>query len=78
MHVEEIKKLLHSEPFKPFTVYMPNDRAFQIPHPEFAWVTPNGRTMFIASENDTGTDMLEIPLIVRIQVKEQKRSKPKG
>lgn len=67
---DELKKILHAVPFKPFTVYMPNDRAFEIPHSDFACLTPRGRTLIIASNQSEGVDILDVPRIARMEIKD--------
>jgi hypothetical protein len=68
MAPNELKTLLQSRPFKPFTVFLPNGAGFEIPHPEFAWLTPTGRTLIVGKAKEDGVDMLEVPLITRVQV----------
>ena len=68
MSPNELKKLLETRPFKPFTVYLPQGTGFEVPHPEFAWLTPTGRTLIVGKASEDGVDMLEVPLITRVQV----------
>ena len=70
MRADELKKLLHAVPFKPFTVYMASEKAFEVPHHDFALLTPSGRTLIVASNESAGVDMLDVPLISRFQLKE--------
>ncbi len=70
MSADELKNLLHAVPFKAFTVYMANDRAFEIPHPDFALLTPKGRTLVVASNEDKGVNILDVPLIARMEIKD--------
>jgi hypothetical protein len=67
MDGREIRKLLSATPFAPFTVVMVNNKSFTVRHPEFALLTPNGRTLIIAPESDEGVDMLDVPLISRVE-----------
>jgi hypothetical protein len=69
MDANEIRRYLKAVPFRPFTVYMPSDKAFRIEHPDFALLIPNGRTLFVAHLNE-GTDILDVPLIARIDVQQ--------
>jgi hypothetical protein len=69
MHADELKKLLKATPFKPFTVDMPSEKAFQIPHSDFAFITPNGRTLIVAYGGG-GVDLLDIPLITRVEIQQ--------
>ena len=72
MSVDELKRLLNAVPFRPFTVYMPSDTSFRIPHPDFALLTPNGRTMVVAHEQSDAVDILDVPLITRLEVEAQR------
>ena len=50
MTAEQIKKAREKAPFKPFTIFLSDQRRFDIPHPDFVWVMPGGRTIGIADE----------------------------
>jgi hypothetical protein len=50
MTAEQVRKAREKAPFKPFTVYLSDQRCFQIPHQDFIWVVPGGRTIGIADE----------------------------
>jgi len=65
----EIKKQLDKQPFEPFALHLLDGRRFQVPHPEFAWVHPSGRTIHIADSKEGGTDILDILLIGSISVR---------
>ncbi|MEW6250508.1 MAG: hypothetical protein AB1716_07660 [Planctomycetota bacterium] len=39
MDAEEIRKHLKKQPFVPFRVHLSDDSAYDVPHPDFAWVT---------------------------------------
>ena len=70
MKADEIRILLKATPFKSFTVYMPSEKSFRVPHPDFAWLTPNGRTLIVAPAGSGGVDMLDVPLIARVEVQQ--------
>jgi len=48
---EQVKKAREKAPFKPFTIYLSDQRRFQIPHQDFMWVVPGGRTIGIADQS---------------------------
>ena len=50
MTAEQVKKARESAPFKAFTIYLSDQRRFEIPHADFVWVMPGGRTIGIADE----------------------------
>ncbi len=72
MSVDELKRLLNAVPFRPFTVYLPSDTHFQVPHPDFALLTPNGRTMVVAHQQSDAVDILDVPLITRVKVEAER------
>ena len=65
-----------ASPFKPFTIYTAGEKAFRIPHPEFAWLSPRGRTLIVGNTPDKGFDIVDVPLISRIEVHNLKKSTP--
>jgi len=68
MSADDLRNLLNAVPFRPFTVFLPSEKAFRIPHPDFALVTPRGRTMVVAQEQSDAVDILDVPLITRVEV----------
>lgn len=51
MTTEQVRKAREKAPFRPFTVFLSDQRQFQIPHPDFLWVMPGGKTIAIADES---------------------------
>ena len=47
---------------------MANDRAYSIPRPDFALLTPRGRTLVISRTEDEAVTILDVPLIARVEV----------
>ncbi len=47
VHPNQIKELLTRQPFQPFVVHLADGREFTVPHPEFAWLPPTGRTLYV-------------------------------
>ena len=70
MHADEIKLLLHHSPFRPFTLFMPSEKNFHVPHEDFAWLMPNGRTLIVATAEGTAAHHLSVPMITRVEVQE--------
>ncbi|MBI2929577.1 MAG: hypothetical protein HYY24_28265 [Verrucomicrobia bacterium] len=65
MNVDELRKLLRASSFRPFTVYTISEKAYYVPHPEFAWLTPEGDTLFVGHSGEGGADIVDVPLIAR-------------
>ncbi len=70
MHPDELKQLLHAAPFRPFTIFMPSEKSFTVPHQDFAWLSPNGRTLIVATAEGTAGNHLSVPMITRVEVEE--------
>jgi hypothetical protein len=48
---EQVRQAKGKAPFKPFSIYLSDQRRFEIPQPDFVWVMPGGRTLGIAHPN---------------------------
>lgn len=62
MTVEQIRKARQARPFKPFTLLTGGGREYRIPHPEFLWIIPPGRTIAVADTDGTAV-ILDLLLI---------------
>ncbi|HEX8297400.1 MAG TPA: hypothetical protein VF593_13935 [Chthoniobacteraceae bacterium] len=49
--LEELRRLLHAAPFRPFNLHMADGRAFKIGHPEVVMVTKKG---IVVVQDDAG------------------------
>ena len=76
MNADELKHLLHATPFRPFTVYLASEKAFPIPHADFAALTPKGRTLIVMHPDDEAFEILDVPLIARVEVHGAKHADP--
>ena len=74
MHAVEIRQLLHASPFRPFTVYLASEKSFVVPHEDFALLTPKGRTLIVSQSEKEAVDLLDVALIARVEVQDQKAS----
>ena len=48
-----------------------SEKSFHVPHPDFAFLTPNGKMLIVARTESTAVDLLDVPLIARIEVPEK-------
>ena len=74
MKANELRKLLRASPYHPITVCTGSNRKYSIPHPEFAALAPDGETLVVFLPGRQGLDVLDVPLIDRVEV----RKKPAG
>jgi hypothetical protein len=61
------KKARETAPFKAFTIYLSDQRRFLIPHQDFVWIVPGGRTIGIADENGT-VEIVDLVQITSLKV----------
>jgi hypothetical protein len=73
MTTDELRQMLRSAAFRPFTVYA-EGKAYFIPHPEFATLTPRGRTLIVMHKDNDALDLLDVSLIARAEIHERKKA----
>jgi hypothetical protein len=67
MRQDEVKKLLTAQPFRPFTIHLPEGRQVPVAHHDFALLSPDGRTL-LAYGPDSSFNMIDVMLIASIEV----------
>ena len=60
---EELREIQHASPFRPYTIRMADGRSFQVPHPDFVWIAPRGRTLVVAQPRP-GEDLADDPMSI--------------
>lgn len=66
MTSQELRATLQATPFRPFTVRMADGRSFDVGHPDFLLVGPNGRTAFVFGPSGAEFSMLDVMLMTEI------------
>ena len=67
MRVEQIKKLLISNPFRPFSIELVNDRRINVRHRDYAWFQEDDRTLWVEEEDGSAT-IVDVLLVQAIFV----------
>ena len=75
MTVEEILTLTKAQPFEPFTVYVAETTSYYVPHPEFIWLPPHQKAVYVV--NDVGAGQ-RVALKHVTRLEPGKRSKSNG
>ena len=65
MVFEEIRKLYHAAPFKPFDIVLGNGRSVPVEHPEFMALSPD-EDVVVVFETD-GHLTIDVPLIAALK-----------
>jgi hypothetical protein len=61
---DQLRSALRAAPFVPFRLHLVDQRAFDVPHREFAWLLPSGRTVYVAATDAEET--IDVSLIVSL------------
>ena len=69
MTKEAIREHVHAAPFRPFAVRLPHGRTYDVPGPDYANLSPNGRTLVVITEEGNGVRVLDVSLITEISTK---------
>jgi hypothetical protein len=67
VRIEEMRNLLRAQPFRPFTIHLPEGRTVRVAHHDFALLSPDGRTL-LAYEPDNSFNMIDVMLIASVEV----------
>jgi hypothetical protein len=71
MTSQELRAALQALPFRPFTVHMVDGRSFEVRHPDFLLVGPNGRTAYIFAPSGAEFSILDVMLMTEIELGQQ-------
>lgn len=67
MTVEQFKNVLHSQPFRPFTIHMGDGRVFLVKHPDYVSRSQSGRTVVVHGEGESFS-VLDLLLVTELEV----------
>ncbi len=62
--MEQVRDAMHATPFRPFTVYLADGRAFFVKHPDFVSISPNGWNMVVNDED--GPHLIDVRAVVEL------------
>lgn len=65
MTFEEIRKLYHAAPFRPFEIILTSGRHVRVDHPEFMALSPD-EDVVVVFEND-GHLTIDVPMVVALK-----------
>jgi len=65
MLLDEIRTLMQSNPFRPFTVHVSDGSAVLVHHHDYAWVLPTGYQLFVQTKEGR-VHHISVPQITQI------------
>lgn len=64
---DRIKAMLDERPFRPFEIHTSDGKVITVKSPEFAWIHPFGRTMYVCPDPDVDVDeVIDIDHITKL------------
>ena len=77
MTTEQLKQMHTARPFRPFTLRLADGEVVPVPHPEFLFFSPSGRTIVVATPDDA-FKIIDLLLVTSIDVGTNGKSKRKA
>jgi len=66
MRQEQVRELLRRQPFRPFLIHLPEGRAVEVWHHDFALLSPDGRVLIVFDRDSIAT-YIDLMLVASIQ-----------
>jgi hypothetical protein len=68
MRVDEIRELLHTRPFRPFTIHVADSGRLRVKHEDFVALSPSGRTMIVYRDDKSdGFQVVDLLMVTRLE-----------
>jgi hypothetical protein len=68
MRIDEVRELLHAQPFRPFTIHVADGSHLKVNHEDFVALSPTGRSMIVYRDDKTdGFQILDLVMITRLE-----------
>ena len=74
MKIEDIRKLLHAQPFRPFNVYFADGARLSVKHEDFVALAPTGREM-IVYQSSGDYQAVDVMLVTGLEVPVRNRTR---
>lgn len=67
MTIEQLRSVHRANPFRPFTIHMADGHRIRVPHRDFMWQAPTGRTIVVQNEDET-VSILDLLLMTELNI----------
>ncbi len=67
MKAESLREVVRAQPFRPFSLILANGERLPVPHPEWVWLLPAGRTIGW-SDQDERVKLLDVGLLLGVEM----------
>jgi hypothetical protein len=69
MSAESLQEVFHAQRFRPYRLILANGERLPVPHPEWVWLLPTGRTIGW-SDGDERVKLLDVGLLLGVEMDE--------
>jgi hypothetical protein len=67
MTIEQLRKVVHGQPFEAFTMHLADGREIHVRHPDFIAMSPSGRTCTVYQADDAA-EYVDILMITSLRL----------
>jgi hypothetical protein len=65
--IDEIREVLHAQPFRPFAIHLANGGRLRVNHEDFVALNPSGREMIVYLP-DSSHQIVTLSMVTRLEV----------
>jgi len=67
MNVEQLQRVQHAQPFRPYRIHMADGRSLDVHHPDFVARSPSGRTIVVYGPDDA-CEIVDLLLVASLEL----------
>jgi hypothetical protein len=76
MTIKRIRAMLEERPFRPFEIHTSDGKGVTVTSPDFAWIHPYGRTMYVCPDPDVDADeVIDLRHVTKLTTGRQPRGR---
>jgi hypothetical protein len=60
---DEVRKLLHAEPFLPFMIKTSDGKQYRVKHPDYVAISPKGGRITVYADEETSTTLSALHMV---------------
>lgn len=66
MTIEQLRKAVKTQPFRPFIICLADGRQFRVRSPEYIWLTPEAQRTFQVAESGEDYRIIDLLMVTSI------------
>ena len=77
MTIEQLRRVINTQPFEPFVIDMADGREVSVQHPELIAISPQGRTCVVWEDDAEAFGVIDLLLVTQLKVRPNGKQKNK-